>query len=599
MIAVSFTSASAAKAARIANRTVELFLRHEAEAKRAEARKAAEWLSDRLEGLRTDVERDEASVQAYRTRFNLAPSGGTDVVDQQVADINRELVAARGDLAQRQASVAFAHELGAHGRGREGLPEVMNSTVITDLRRQEGELLRSEAELRLTYGEKHPRLQLVHAQREDLAAKISQEADRIVASLESQATTAQARVAALQQQLDGVLGTRTRNREAELQLGELERKAAASQRLYELFLQQSKEAEEAAAIVVPGGRILSRAAVPDSPSTPGLTMFAIFGLISSAMAGGVVGLLRDRLDDRVRDAQQVRAAVGLPCIATIPKLDRRADRPGRKADGGLDAYVEAMRSVLAAMHLRGDGPPRMVLVTSPLPGEGRTTLSASLAAYAARLGRRVLLIDLDTRRGQGGRAEESGLVDRLLGDLPFEDLIRRDDALRVDFIASGRQRGDLMTLLLNGQLRQLLWRLGGCYDLVVVDCPPVLAAADARMLAPIVDRVLLVVRWNTTRIPLLRGAVEALREVGANVAGVVLVQAPSPSLLRARRPVTLRLAASGPEASAADPAPPASSGVAAQVRSFALSARRRRGAAAAPQRAARPRPFGGARERGG
>ena len=99
-------------------------------------------------------------------------------------------------------------------------------------------------------------------------------------------------------------------------------------------------------------------------------MFAIFGLISSAMAGGVLGLLRDRLDDRVRDAQQVRAAVGLPCIATIPKLDRRPDRPGRKADGGLDAYVEAMRSVLAAMHLRGDGPPRMVLVTSPLPGKG-------------------------------------------------------------------------------------------------------------------------------------------------------------------------------------------------------------------------------------
>jgi Mrp family chromosome partitioning ATPase len=439
----------------------------------------------------------------------------------------------------------------------------------------------------------------VHAQREDLEAKIGLEADRIVASLESQATTAQARVAALQQQLDGVLGTRTRNREAELQLGELQRKAGASQRLYELFLQQSKEAEEAAAIVVPGGRVLARAAVPDSPSTPGLTMFAIFGLISSAMAGGVIGLLRDRLDDRVRDAQQVRAAVGLPCIATIPKLDRRDDRPGRKADGGLDAYVEAMRSVLAAMHLRGDGPPRMVLVTSPLPGEGRTTLSASLAAYAARLGRRVLLIDLDTRRGQGGRTEETGLVDRLLSDLPFEDLIRRDDALRVDFIASGRQRGDLMTLLLNGQLRQLLWRLGGCYDLVVVDCPPVLAAADARMLAPIVDRVLLVVRWNTTRIPLLRGAVETLREVGANVAGVVLVQAPSPRLLRARRPAPLRLAASGPEATEADPAPAAPGGIAAQVRGFALSARRRRGAAAAPQRATRPRPFAGLRERGG
>src|SRR4051794_14611314 len=211
----------------------------------------------------------------------------------------------------------------------------------------------------------------------------------------------------------------------------------------------------------------------------------------------------------------------------------------------------------------------------------RRSPPASPPTRRASAARRVLLIDLDTRRGQGGRAEESGLVDRLLGDLPFEDLIRRDDALRVDFIASGRQRGDLMTLLLNGQLRQLLWRLGGGYDLVVVDCPPVLAAADARMLAPLVDRVLLVVRWDTTRIPLLRGAVEALREVGANVAGVVLVQAPSPSLLRARRPVTLRLAAES-EASAADAA--ASGGVAAQVRGFALSARRRRGAAAAPQR---------------
>ena len=222
VIAVSFTRPVPRKQRRSRNRTVELSCatRLRRSARRRGRRRSGS--SDRLEDCGPTWSATSARSRPTARASTWRPAAARDVVDQQVADINRELVAARGDLAQRQASVAFAHELGAHGRGHEGSPEVMNSTVITDLRRQEGELLRSEAELRL-----HLRREAPAAAAGARAAGGSRGQDQpgggpIVAGLESQATTAQARVAALQQQLDGVLGTRTRNREAELQLGELE-----------------------------------------------------------------------------------------------------------------------------------------------------------------------------------------------------------------------------------------------------------------------------------------------------------------------------------------------------------------------------------------
>jgi hypothetical protein len=186
--------------------------------------------------------------------------------------------------------------------------------------------------------------------------------------------------------------------EATVQLRELEREAQASRQLYESFLERFKETRDQEDIIEADARVISPAAIPTQPSTHGPKLFGVVGFTISLALGGLLALLREWFDDRIRSAKQVEQALGLPVLGLVPRLGRRCKPHLYLRAKPLSAYAEAIRSVHAYLQPpRDEDPPTVFLVASALPEEGKTTLAASLAVYAAYCGQNALLVDVDLR----------------------------------------------------------------------------------------------------------------------------------------------------------------------------------------------------------
>ncbi|GEM_PF-442115 len=518
VIAVTFSSASAAQAALAANRIVQLFIGTEQERKHAEANRVGQWLDQRIPEVAAGLERDETAIQSYLASHNLAGASPTGVGDQRVAELNRQLAAAESDLAKRQAQLAAIRDLRQRGANVDAVVTQLDSPADIELLRRRDELVQAQAEASVTYGANHPKVQQLAAQLQEIRRALADEANRAVDRLTSETRAASDRVLSIREQLAKLQSAKG---QAEPRLRELNYQAAATGQLYEGLLQSRARLHTQQATTLPNLRVLSLAAPPDRPSSFSPFLFILPALIAFAIGGGLVAVAAEHLDQGLRSQYEVAGSLGIPCAGLVPRLraiGRR--RPHRRLlTEPFTAYAEAIRSVVASLQVPdARGVPKTVLVTSSVPGEGKTTLAVSIAAYAAHIGRRVLLVDLDlrhpgVRREVGGRAH-GGILDLLLqGSLP-EDVVQRQRGIQFDYLPASRRAYDLFPLLADDRMAQVLNRLRELYDLVIIDSPPVLAVTETRLLAGLVDKILFVVKWGSTRRDIAQNALNILRSSG-------------------------------------------------------------------------------------
>ncbi|BCX18931.1 MAG: hypothetical protein KatS3mg117_2613 [Geminicoccaceae bacterium] len=535
VLSINYTSPSPAEAARIANGLADLYIAAQIQEKAGITQKASEWLEIRVAELQEQVVQGEAEIEQYRAKHGLYEAkGGLTLQGQQIMNLTQMLVQARAERSEKESRLRYIRDLQTRGASLNTLSEVMNSPYMTRLWEQERELQKAEAELLSTFGEKHPRVQLLKAEQAKVAEKIRAEVQRIVDNTANEIKVLQARERSIEQDIARLMTETDKAGQAEIKLRELERQVAVNRALYEQFLQRLKETREQQQLAAADAKVVARAKPPEKPSSQPPLFWVLAGLLVSSMAGTGLAWAIERLDNTIRSGKEIERLYGLPCFGLVPYVSPSVTRKHGGLAGYLVAkplsiYAETIRQIFTALRLSNvDRPPRVIQVTSSVPAEGKTTLSISLATSLAQAGHKVVLVDLDIRHPSVGRelgTKSLGrLVEYMAGDAPAEELIYPVRELGIDVISVNRQSANPGAIIASQRMRELFANLRERYDYIVVDSTPVLGVTDSKLSAELVDTVLFVVRWEKTTKDVAEDALKQLVEHRVPLGGCVITQ---------------------------------------------------------------------------
>ncbi|MES1199323.1 MAG: AAA family ATPase [Pseudomonadota bacterium] len=523
------------QAALMANTLVGLYQRQQFEERQQASQQAGAWLSQRLNELRTELNGKEAAAEAYRAQHGLLTAEGATLTEQQIRDAQMAVTTAQTDFVERQARYQQVQSMIASGSSADTIAGAINSQTIRDLRAREADVARRQADLESRYSDAHPAVQNVRAERTDVERQISNEISRISASLQSEEEVARARLGSLQGHLSATQGRLMNNGTDQLQLNQLDREAAAARAVYESFLQRAHEITDQGALDSTT-RLISPASPPSAPSSPKLGLSLAIAAIIGLVAGFLAGMLVHYFDDTLSSADDVEREVGLPAVASIPVMHKRALRSlplrdrhpaGYLLQNPLSAFAEAFRVLRAAIvYSQGGRRHKIVAVTSAIPGEGKTTAALCLARVAAMSGEKVILIDCDVRRRSLNDlldiAPRAGLLEVISGQEHWRNVIGRDEGAGTHVLPLSVTDTPLRDVFGSPAMKRLMDELAAEYDLVVLDCAPVLAVAETRALVALSDMVILMSRWRKTRSPALASAIAQIEATGASVTGIAL-----------------------------------------------------------------------------
>ncbi|MGB0719784.1 MAG: GumC family protein [Bdellovibrionales bacterium] len=531
-VKLSFDSAYAERAKRIANAYAAAYIAMQVEAHEARQRKANAWLAQRVDDLRAAVITSENAVQDFTAKNGLFQMRGLTLDDQFVSELNSRLVQAQADAAQAQAALEQA--TGTAG-SPDAVPEVLQSPLIQNLRAQEAALQREYSSLSVHFGPKHPKIEAARHALYDLRGKIKAAESGVIRGLENEAKAAQARVDTLGAQLSalkGKIGITTRE---QTRLDELKREAAANRALYESFLTKLKQTAEAMNLAQSNAKIIAQAQIPLRPSSPNkpviMGMFGLAGMfIALSLALGLDLLVRG-----FTSADHLRAALDLDARTTdvlglLPEAPRHVDAGALPS--GASIYAEALRRVLSGLQPTADRQKkRSYLIVSALPREGKGWLALALSRLAAEDGKRILLIDCDLHRGRlaegyGFQTKARPLNDYLHGTADLPEIIADEGESGLHVIGSTAISGAVQPLLDSPRMAAFMDYAHAHYDLVFIDAPPIIGLSDIFSLARLSDQAIFVVRHGKTPRQIVRNALRILSKTQIGIAGFVLSRVP-------------------------------------------------------------------------
>ena len=530
VLAITATSVDADKAATLANGLAEVFIADQIETKYDATRRAGVWLEGRVAELKSDAVAADQQASAYRAATGLVGGSGGGVASQQMTEINSALIMARVARAEKAAQLSQIRRLTDSGAGLDSSTGTLESPLIQNLRQSESEVLRKLSELKTTYAPQHPKIVNANAELRDLREKIGVEVRKIGQSTANELAVASARESALAGSLASARGATGASGMAEVRLRELERQADAAKTLYENFLNRFKETREQVGIQTPDARIVANANVPLSASYPNKTNAVMAAFLVSILVGLALVFLLERLENTIRNPDALERLTGAPLLSLVPSAKFEGAAPEDIViDNSLSQTAEGLRTLRNALSLIDvDSPPKVVMITSSLPGEGKTFLSSTLARSALDGYGRVLLIDADLRRPRVHKVfdllNEAGLAEVVSGAARLEDVVQRDPRSRVEILTAGRRSPSPMDLLRSQAMADFVQRMRQSYDMVIIDTPPFAPLADAQIIAKLVDKIVLAVRWGQTPVPVLRNVMNIMMRLHVPIAGTVLTQ---------------------------------------------------------------------------
>ncbi|MEZ5936998.1 MAG: polysaccharide biosynthesis tyrosine autokinase [Hyphomonadaceae bacterium] len=535
IVEIDATSRDPKTAADLANTVAEVYLSNQMDQKYEQTRRIQDWLDARTEELREEVRVAESRVADFMARTGTGRvAGGATIVEQQIRDINSELTAARGTLAEKTAILQNVKSQIAAGKDVDSIAAALQSTNIVNLRQQQTEIARRKAELEVKYLPSHPDVERVNSEMADINRRIDAELQRIVSSLEQDVVIANQRVRSLQTDLARAKGELAGNNVDAVKLSELEREAEASRNLLSEFTAQAKQTREQSKIAEADAVINAEAPVPRGPSFPNIPLNLVLGVMLGMAMAGAAGVLTELLDNYISNPEEVEGVTGLPYIGQIPLLPGSSGFNKAKTPPGAflvekphSGFAEAFRHLRASIMFADlDKAAKTVAVVSSLPDEGKTSVTYCLGRVSAMSGTKTIIIDGDLRRRQltevSGAEHEAGLLEYLFGEARLSDVIWTDESTGLDILPLSDRKHTPRDVFGSRAFDALLNMLQQTYDLIIIDTGPILLMAETRVVTSKVDQVVLAARWRKTSRGAIRDTVKILRDFRANITGVVL-----------------------------------------------------------------------------
>ena len=546
LITVSVSASNPLAAAAVTNTLVSMFIERDYTLRNNAISQSSKWLQRQLDDIRQRMDDSNRALNRFETDNGIGTIGDNqNQFSEEMAELSRQLMQAQADRIQLQS---YLGEL--NGAKDSSLPQINNNPVVQELTKRLAEVKAEIAETRAIYGGSHPNTKKLQNEADELQSQLQAERAEIMRDLKTSYTAAQAREHLTQSQMQGA----SKQMAMLAQYNALKKESDANTQLYQALYQKIKEAAIAAETKSSNIRVVDRARVLDRPTRPHRSQNIGIGFLIGILGGVVVAFVREGTDTRIRTSDDIKRCLGVASVSVVPVI----------SNGGPGAPVlpwhrlpsnspqentlfqinrpnspegEALRSICVSVRLSRQNArtPQVLLIVSPLSGEGKTTLSVNLALTLAQHGA-TCIVDADLRK-EGvaqvlGVVADHGIREVLSEAMGVDQVIVSAVRLpNLSLLAPGSARGEPGELLSSSAMLELMGKLRQRFQFIVIDSPPMLLFTDARALSTLADGVIVVGRSGVTTHASLKRTIELLEGVrSAPVVDLVLNAAEYPAI---------------------------------------------------------------------
>jgi len=548
---IAFTSLDSDKAAKIANAFADAYIEDQLQAKFEATRRASTWLEQRIGELRQQASDAYKAVQDFKSQNGIIIGvDGKLASEVELDQLGIALAKARADTSQARAKLDRITRVLEQRSDKEtfNIPDpivtdALSNPVITKLRQQFLDDQNRESEWSARYGVDHQAARNLRAEMAALQRAIWDEISRIAESYKSELQIAKSQEESIDKRMGEVFQQSGSTRQSQVRLRELETAANTYRGIYETFLSRFTQSVQQQSFPSTEARVVTAATPPSAPSSPKKSLTLALAAILGFGFGIMAAFAREQMSRQVHTRAQLESLLGTNCLAVIPAFAAKGSalrKLGTTKDSEafrqicdvapFSATAEALRYIKVAIDLHPTGG-KVIGMVSALPGEGKTTVAGGFAAFLAKSGARILLIDADLRNPSMtrtlGYTDARGLLELVADKSSFGDLVKTDEKHKFDFLASStRIRPSNSSDILNSPaVKQMLKTAANDYDYVIVDLPPILPVVDVRAVAHLFDAFVLVVEWGSTSTDEIVKAAAASPVLSERLLGAVLNKA--------------------------------------------------------------------------
>lgn len=538
LVRIRFSAYDRELAAKVPNALADAYIEGDLEARMAMTQKASDWLRERLGELRAKVDTSEKALQDFRDREHIVDVKGLAMsgASRQLEELTKSLVEAHQRRAEAESAAALVQQVKS-GKAQvsfDSVPAVLRSPIVQRMKEQEADADKRLSDAAKRYGPEHPKMIQARAELEAAKENTRRQIETVVAGLSKEYEFARANETAVERALAQSKADIQGLNRKEFQLGILERDVQQNRNLYEMFVNRLKETTAAGDLQSTIGHVVDPATVPAGPYSPNKKQAIVIAVVATLLLSALAALLLDRLSNTVNSTTDVETRLGMPVLGVLQRIRKLGKKGGFISElaffnDSQSTFAEAVRTVRTSILMSAlDDPRKVVVVTSSVPEEGKTTLSFNLACALGQV-KKILLVDGDLRRPKiarlvGRDMRAPGLADLVAGQAQVSQCVFFDERAGIHILPSGTVPPNPLELLSSKRFADVISKLKEAFDVVIVDSAPLQLVSDAQVLSQFATSVIYVVRADSTPYQVAQNGLKKLRRVGAPLLGVVLNQ---------------------------------------------------------------------------